>query len=228
MRPVGGDEGVGRDRLAAVAGDQDLALGDDGGGEIEQAAAGRRAGARRCTGGWCRSGARRRRTGRRSRRGPTLTKWIETRPWPAARSAQSPMRPTWPELRSVTTARPAERALAMPRSAAIRADGLAEAEVAVDHGVGGALGDDGGLLPGADAPVAQPLHVAGDADDAVAVVPGQVGGGEVGGDAPGLPFVAAGGLEDGGDVGPQRAERDGDGGQRHQPPIPAMPWAMAR
>ena len=49
---------------------------------------------------------------------PTLTKWMDTSPASAARSAQSPMRPTWPELRSVTTASPAARALAMPMSTA--------------------------------------------------------------------------------------------------------------
>ena len=32
---------------------------------------------------------------------PTFTKWMETRPASAARSAQSPMRPIWPELRRV-------------------------------------------------------------------------------------------------------------------------------
>ena len=49
---------------------------------------------------------------------PTLTKWIETSPASAARSAQSPTRPICPALRSATTASPAPRALAMPRSTA--------------------------------------------------------------------------------------------------------------
>ncbi len=48
----------------------------------------------------------------------TLTKWSETRPASAARSAQSPMRPRWPEWRSPIIATPASRALAMPKSTA--------------------------------------------------------------------------------------------------------------
>ena len=39
-----------------------------------------------------------------------LTKWMEIRPRAAASSAQSPMRPRWPELRRPTTAMPCSRA----------------------------------------------------------------------------------------------------------------------
>ena len=43
-----------------------------------------------------------------------LTKCTDTRPAAAAISAQSPTRPTWPALRSVTADRPFLRHLSMP------------------------------------------------------------------------------------------------------------------
>ena len=45
-----------------------------------------------------------------------LTKWIEMKPLAAASSAQSPMRPRWPELRRPTTETPYSRALSPPRA----------------------------------------------------------------------------------------------------------------
>ena len=43
-----------------------------------------------------------------------LTKWIETNPSAAAISAQSPMRPMWPELRKATAASPLALHFSMP------------------------------------------------------------------------------------------------------------------
>ena len=62
-----------------------------------------------------------------------LTKWIEMRPLAAASSAQSPMRPRWPELRRPTTETPYSRALSAASVNRLLADGLAEAVVAVEH-----------------------------------------------------------------------------------------------
>ena len=63
-----------------------------------------------------------------------LTKWIEIRPAAAARSAHSPTRPTWPELRSDTAASPAAFAFSTPMSTACGATVWPKPEAAVDDG----------------------------------------------------------------------------------------------
>ena len=63
-----------------------------------------------------------------------LTKWSETLPALAAISAQSPIRPRWPEFRSATTATPWRAGLVDAELHRFLAHHLAEAELPVDHG----------------------------------------------------------------------------------------------
>ncbi len=104
-----------------------------------------------------------------------LTKWSETLPAWAAISAQSPMRPRWPEFRSATTATPCRPALSIPSFIACFAHHLAEAELPIDHGQRIVLEHDLERLVGQHLARAQPIDIRRNADDPVRVVPDQVG-----------------------------------------------------
>ena len=74
------------------------------------------------------------------------------------------------------------------------ADGLAETAIAIDHSKDLGFRDCGDRLVGFQVAPAQPVDVAGYADDTVAVVASKVGGGQVPGDSVAL-FGAAAGLD---------------------------------
>ena len=120
-RAVGTDQGVGRQRLAAVACDIDLAFGDQRGCEIEHDGRGALARERRRRTAPSTAGARGPPNGATRIEPAALTKWIEIKPAAAARSAHSPTRPTWPELRSEIAERPVAFAFSTPMSTAIGA-----------------------------------------------------------------------------------------------------------
>ena len=84
-----------------------------------------------------------------------------------------------------------------------------------------------GCCPARTLAVPEPLDVAGDADDAVAVVAGEVGGDEVVCDAGGFGRLAAGGLEDRGHEGAEGVDGNIDCRGGHQA-APAMARAVAR
>ena len=111
-----------------------------------------------------------------------LTKCSETLPAAAAISAQSPMRPRWPEFRSATTATPWRPALSMPELHRLLAHHLAEAELAVDDGERVVFEHDLRALVRQNLARAQPVDVGGHANDAVRVVPDEVGLDQVMGD----------------------------------------------
>ena len=125
-----------------------------------------------------------------------LTKWSETLPAWAAISAQSPMRPRWPEFRSATTATPWRPALAMPELRRLLAHHLAEAELPVDHGQRIVLEHDRERLVRQHLARAQPVDISRDANDPVRVVPDQVGLDQIMSDPLVLGRPAAGGGED--------------------------------
>ena len=64
----------------------------------------------------------------------TLTKCSDTRPSPAAISAHSPTRPTWPDRRRPTADKPHRLAFLDPDPHRLRRRGLSEAEMSVENG----------------------------------------------------------------------------------------------
>ena len=125
-----------------------------------------------------------------------VTKWIETRPAAAARSAHSPTRPRWPELRKAIAARPVAFAFFDAYIDRERRHRVAEAEIAVDDGEGGRVDDAGQNLVGRQLAFERPVDIQRNADDAVAVVASQIGADERGGDAARLLLAAADAGED--------------------------------
>ena len=116
---VGLDQAALRQRLAALRGDQHLALGDGRGGEVEddRLRAGRPGNRPRTAPS--RSAAPPTPKGATSRLPATLTKCTETSPASAACSAHSPMRPRCPAWRRPRSATPFARSpFAMPSSTA--------------------------------------------------------------------------------------------------------------
>ena len=112
-----------------------------------------------------------------------MTKWIEIKPAAAARSAHSPTRPTWPELRSEIAERPVAFAFSTPMSTAIGAivwpKPKRPSTTPIDRRVDNALD----RLVGNEVARAHPVDVARHADHAVAVVAGEIGVDQRGGDA---------------------------------------------
>ena len=138
-----------------------------------------------------------------------LTKWIEiSPPPPRAISAHSPTRPTWPALRSDDRGKPRRLRFFDADVDGERRDDLAEAIAAVEHG------DDRRIDQALDRLVrhgvarAHPVDIARHADHAVAVMPGEIGVDQRGGDAARLLAPAADALENvGAEVG-QRVGRN--------------------
>ena len=130
--------------------------------------------------------SRRRRYGATSSEPAALTKCIETSPSAAAISAQSPTRPICPALRSATAARPDLLAFLDADPDRLRRDGLPVAELAVDHRQRRRIDHDFDGLVGNDRAHLLPSDIDRHPDHAVAVMPGEIGGREIGRDAPGF------------------------------------------
>ena len=108
-----------------------------------------------------------------------LTKCSESSPASAQRSAQCPIRPRWPVLRTPSAAMPYVPALRCEPHRLL-ADRLAEAEPAVHGERDRRLVHDPRLAPGDHHAGAEPVHVVAQPDHAVRVVADQVGEHEVG------------------------------------------------
>ena len=112
-----------------------------------------------------------------------LTKWIEIKPAAAARSAHSPTRPTWPELRSEMAERPRRLRFFNADVDGHRRHRLTEAKAAVDDADDRSVNKTFDRLVGNEVACADPIDVTRHADDAVAVVSSEIGVDERGGDA---------------------------------------------
>ena len=97
----------------------------------------------------------------------------------------------------------------------LRRDRLAEAVVAVDDGEGGRVDDAGQSLIGRQLALERPVDIARHADDAVAVVAGEIGADERGGNAARLLLAAA---DAGEDFGTNRSSRGRRCGVSRGPP----------
>ena len=115
-----------------------------------------------------------------------MTKWTETSPSAAAISAQSPTRPICPALRSAIAASPAFLHFSMPILHGLRRHGLAVAELAVDHRQRRRIDNEVSRLVRNHGAHLLPADIDRHPDHAVAVMAGEVGGREVGRDAPGF------------------------------------------
>ena len=171
---LGVEDAAVRDRHALVEGNLDLALGDRAGRDVEDDGGAVRTGMPAAIG---LAESRRWVPPKGATRMPpplVLTKWSETLPAGAAISAQSPIRPRWPEFRTATTATPCARFVDAELHRLL-AHHLAKAELAVDDGHGIVLEDDLQRLVGQHLAGAEPLDIGRNADDPVGIVPDQVG-----------------------------------------------------
>ena len=192
--PVRADQRVRGDRPAALAGDHDLAFGDDGGREVQQQ---RRAPVHRDTdaigcGGEAPLGT-----------AEGCHQRAACRIHEVHRDQALLGRHLGPVRNPADVAGVAQPDRREPHRFALvdadlhrqRRDSLAEAELAVDYGQHRGVHHHLDLLVREQHSLALHLHVARDARDPVAVVAGQVGGDEVAGDALGFGTRAAGGDE---------------------------------
>ncbi len=210
--PVRADQRVVGHRLAAIRGHQHLALGHQRGGEIQQhrnPAVRRRDRDADRVGGEAPAHA----AERRHQLAELDVDEVE-RHQPGGGRALAPVADAT-EMPDI--AQPDHRDAALPGLAdaeihRLLADRLAEPEIAVDDGVHRGFGDDADRLPGAHEILLDPQHVARHADDAVAVVAGEIGRDQVAGGARRLGAGATGGGENVGDKAAQLVDGDRDRG----------------
>ena len=193
---VGVDEAARRQGHAALRGDQDLAFGDDGSREIEEQRRLPRGAAGDADGHRVGRHASVDATERGNQEAAADVDEMD-RDHPGF---QRPLRPVADPSQVAGIAQghdgdPVRPGLGDADVDRLRADGLAEAVIAIDHRHRLGVGDDGDVLPGLHGAGLHPHQVTGHADDAVAVVAGQVGLDQVAADALTLVGGAAGGGE---------------------------------
>ena len=125
-----------------------------------------------------------------------LTKWSEILPALAAISAQSPIRPRWPEFRSADHAHALAPGLGDAQLHRLFAHHLTEAELPVNDRDRVVLEYDLQTLVRQNLGRTKPFDIGRDTDHSVRVVPHEVGLDQVMSDAPVLRRGAAGGCKD--------------------------------
>ena len=113
----------------------------------------------------------------------------------ASISGQAPIRPRWPALRIAMTAKPPLCARVGGDLHRLLADDLAIAEAAIDKRRNAAVDDDLDVAVGQHHAGAGPIDIFLDADDAVEVVPDEVGLDQMVGDDRSLVRIGAGGAK---------------------------------